>query len=69
MLSAVISKLELGMQLQIMRFHADMRIQHICGFDFPHMRISFKYADNLHIDMCGLFGYAHYAHVFSEPHM
>ena len=60
------STLEVGMRLQIMWFQADMRI---CGCGFPHMRIYFQYAHNLHIDTCRLCGYAHYAHVFSEPHM
>ena len=59
-------KLELAMRLWIMRFNADMRI---CGCGFPHMRIYFRYAHDPHIDICGLWGCAHYAHVFSEPHM
>ena len=47
--------LELGILLRTMRFHADMRI---CSCGFPNMRIYFQYAHDLHIDICGLCGYA-----------
>ena len=58
--------LNLAMRLWIMQYFADMPI---CGCGNPHMRIYFQYAHNPHIDICGLCGYAHYAHVFSEWHM
>ena len=64
-LYAHILSISLMYQLDLaMRFHADICI---CGF--AHMRIYFQHAHNPYIDISGLCGYAHYAHVFSEPHM